>query len=195
MRSQYGSPSQAAAPAPEYVGVGRRLLALIIDGFILLIVGWIIAVVFPSSGAIARGVDAWGRFKHMGPGAVLQVIIPFVYYIIMEALQGATVGKMAPGIRVVKLDGSPMSWGESIVRNLLRIVDQLPYAIPYLLGALLIWKTFVSSVIISTPLTKAETIVVFVTYAIANISAEEVQLCPRVASGKGSNSATIASHS
>jgi len=32
MKSQYGSPSQAAAPALEYVGVGRRLLAPIIDG-------------------------------------------------------------------------------------------------------------------------------------------------------------------
>jgi uncharacterized RDD family membrane protein YckC len=141
MQSQYGSPPQATAPALEYVGVGRRLLALIIDGIILLIVGWIIAVVFPSSGVMTAGGDAWERFKHMGPGAVLQIIIPFVYYIVMEAMQGATVGKIALGIRVVKLDGSPMSWGESIVRNLLRIVDHLPYAIPYLLGALLIWTS------------------------------------------------------
>lgn len=59
----------------------------------------------------------------------------------MEAMQGATVGKMALGIRVIKLDGSPMSWGESIVRNLWRIVDHLPYAIPCLLGALLIWTS------------------------------------------------------
>ncbi len=141
MQSPYGSPYQAAAPALEYVGVGRRLLALIIDGIILLIISWIIAVVFPSSGVMTAGGDAWEGFKHMGPGAALQIIIPFVYYIVMEAIQGATVGKMAFGIRVVKLDGSPMSWGESIVRNLLRIVDHLPYAIPYLLGALLIWTS------------------------------------------------------
>jgi hypothetical protein len=56
-------PSQAAAAALEYVGVGRRLLALIIDGFILLIVGWIIAIAFPSSGVITRGDDPWDRFK------------------------------------------------------------------------------------------------------------------------------------
>jgi uncharacterized RDD family membrane protein YckC len=141
MQSQYGSPSQAAASALEYVGVGRRLLALIIDGIILLIVGWIIVVIFPASGDITAGGDAWDRFKHMGPGVVLPNIIPFIYYIVMEAMQGATVGKMARGIRVVKLDGSPISWGESIVRNLLRIVDHLPYAIPYLLGALLIWTS------------------------------------------------------
>ena len=139
MQSQYGSPSQAAAPDLEYVSVSRRLLALILDGIILLIVGWIIVVIFPASGDITAGGDAWGRFKHMGPGAELPIIIPFICYIVMEAMQGATVGKMSLGIRVIKLHGSPISCGESIVRNLLCIVDHLPYAIPYLLGALLIW--------------------------------------------------------
>jgi hypothetical protein len=38
MQSQYYSPSQAAAPALEYVGVGRRFLAVIIDATILLII-------------------------------------------------------------------------------------------------------------------------------------------------------------
>jgi len=140
MQSQYTFPSKAV-PALEYVGVGRRLLALIIDGIILLIVGWIIAVVLPSSGVMTAGGDAWDKFKHMSPGAVVQIIIPFVYYIVMEAMQGATVGKMMLGIRVVKLDGSPIGWGESIIRNLLRILDHLPYIIPYLLGALLIWSS------------------------------------------------------
>jgi uncharacterized RDD family membrane protein YckC len=141
MRLQYGSPYQAAAPALEYVGVGRRLLAIIIDGLILLIVNRIIGIVFHSEGAITVAGDAATRLAHMGPGAALQIIIPFVYYIVMEAMQGATVGKMALGIRVVKLDGSPISWRESIVRNLLRILDHIPYIIPYLLGALLIWSS------------------------------------------------------
>lgn len=59
----------------------------------------------------------------------------------MEALQGATIGKMVLGIRVVRLDGSPISWGQSISRNLLRLIDQIPYGIPYLLGAILIWTS------------------------------------------------------
>ena len=52
----------------------------------------------------------------------------------------ATVGKMAMGLRVVKAaDGSPISWGESIIRNLLRIVDALPFF--YILGMILIAVT------------------------------------------------------
>jgi uncharacterized RDD family membrane protein YckC len=134
-------PPQAAAPALSYVGVGRRLLAVIIDGILLLILARIVSVLLPSSGVLSAGADAWDRFTHLGPGGALQIIILFVYFIVMEAIQGATVGKMVLGIRVVKLDGSDISWGEAIVRNLLRIVDQLPAAIPYLLGAVLIWTS------------------------------------------------------
>jgi uncharacterized RDD family membrane protein YckC len=45
---------------------------------------------------------------------------------------------MGDDTRVVKMDGSSISCGESIVYNLLRIVDHLLYAIPHLLGVLLI---------------------------------------------------------
>lgn len=139
MQSLYSFPSQAVAPVLEYVSVGRRLLAHIIDGIIFLIVAHIVSVLLPSSGTMIVGGDAWDSFTHLGPGGMLQIIIPFVYFIVMEALLGATVGKLVLGIRVVKLDGSPIGWGESIVRNLLRIVDQLPSG--YVLGALLIWSS------------------------------------------------------
>jgi uncharacterized RDD family membrane protein YckC len=143
MQPQFSSPSQAAAPALEYVGVGRRFVALIIDAIIFVWVSVIIRVVFPSSGVMTWWVmtgqgDFASRVAHISLGTALQIIMPFVYFIVMEALLGATVGKMALGIRVVKLDGSPISWWDSIVRNLWRIIDSIPGVIPYLLGALLI---------------------------------------------------------
>jgi uncharacterized RDD family membrane protein YckC len=144
MQPQYSFPSQAAAPALEYVGVGRRFVALIIDGIILgiifSIISWITGMDF-SGGIMAAHGDFASRVAHMSPGGALQIIVPFVYFIVMEAVLGATVGKMALGIRVVKLDGSPISWWQSIVRNLWRILDILPGVIPYLLGALLIWSS------------------------------------------------------
>jgi uncharacterized RDD family membrane protein YckC len=118
------------------VGVSRRFVALFIDGIILgiifLTVSWITGMDFSGGVMTAQG-DFASRVAHMSPGAALQ-IIPFVYFIVMEAMLGASVGKMALGIRVVKLDGSPMSWWQSIVRNLWRILDSLPSIIPYLLG-------------------------------------------------------------
>jgi uncharacterized RDD family membrane protein YckC len=53
-------------------------------------------------------------------------------------MAGATIGKMVLGLRVVKLDGSRISWKESIIRTLLRIIDGL---FGYLLGAILVWKS------------------------------------------------------
>jgi uncharacterized RDD family membrane protein YckC len=155
MQSQYSTPYQAAAPALEYVGVMRRFFALLIDAIILgisrnLILFGINAMgLHASVNATTTQGDAAHMFKywltHLDTYGVLQIvivtIIPFVYFIIMEAALGATIGKMALGIRVVKLDGSPISWGASIVRNLLRIIDYIPYGIPYLLGAILIWTS------------------------------------------------------
>jgi uncharacterized RDD family membrane protein YckC len=155
MQPQYRSPYQAAAPALEYVGVGRRFLALLIDVIILgifqnLILSGISAMGLHSSGNTtttegdaAHMLEYW--LTHLDTYAVLQIvvitIIPLVYFMIIEAVQGATMGKMLLGIRVVRLDGSPIGWGQSITRNLLRIIDQLPYGAPYLLGAILIWTS------------------------------------------------------
>jgi uncharacterized RDD family membrane protein YckC len=120
--SPYESPYQAAAPQLEYVSVGPRFLAVLIDGIILMVVGGII-----SAGLRAPAV-----------AGTLEAVIAFAYLIIMEATQGATIGKKLVGLRVVKEDGSPISWNESIIRNLLRIVDSL---FVYLVGAILVWNS------------------------------------------------------
>jgi len=155
MQPQYSSYYQVATPVREYVGVGRRFFAFLIDGIILgifrnlLFFGIDAMGLHASANATTTQGDAAHMFKywltHLDAYGVLQIvviaIIPFVYFIIMEALQGATIGKMVLGIRVVRLDGSPISWGQSISRNLLRLIDQIPYVIPYLLGAILIWTS------------------------------------------------------
>jgi uncharacterized RDD family membrane protein YckC len=138
MQSPYNPAYGAAAPQLIYVGVGRRLLALIIDAILLGIVNFIIGLIFHAGMTNTNGVMS---YNSSGPGAALQIIIPIVYFIVMEAMWGATLGKMVLGIRIVKLDGSPIGWGESIIRNLLRIIDDIPFFIPYLLGAILIWTS------------------------------------------------------
>jgi uncharacterized RDD family membrane protein YckC len=155
MQPQYSFYPQVFAPVLEYVGVGRRFVALIIDGIILgifqalLLRGMNIMGLHSSGNTTTTEGDAahmlayW--LRHLDTYGVLQIgvttIIPFVYFIICEASQGATIGKMALGMRVVRLDGSPISWGQSFSRNLLRLIDHIPYGIPYLLGAILIWAS------------------------------------------------------
>jgi uncharacterized RDD family membrane protein YckC len=58
----------------------------------------------------------------------------------MEATMGATVGKLATGLRVVQVDdGSSISWPASVIRNILRLVDGLPGF--YLVAAILVWTS------------------------------------------------------
>ncbi|QJR09471.1 hypothetical protein DSM104443_00515 [Usitatibacter rugosus] len=92
------------------VGLGPRIVAGIIDLIIMMV------IIFPLSFIVGQSL-----------GAQLGVsLIGIIYFIVMEALKGATVGKMAMGLKVVKKDGSAISWPESVIRNLLRIVDALP---------------------------------------------------------------------
>jgi len=54
-------------------------------------------------------------------------LINWWYPVLFEVLgNGATPGKRAFEIRVINDDGTPVGWGASVVRNLLRQVDFLP---------------------------------------------------------------------
>lgn len=65
-------------------------------------------------------------------GAGLNLIVMFLvfwaYPIVLEsAWRGQTPGKKALGLRVVSADGAPVGWLAAITRNLLRMVDMLPF--------------------------------------------------------------------
>ena len=96
---------------------------MLIDGLGISFVAFLLAVSF-------GGVPLLGFY-------LLQTVVAFVYYLIFEATSGATLGKMAMGIRVVKQDGSQIGFRPSLVRNLLRIVELWLLA-PYLLSAILV---------------------------------------------------------
>lgn len=114
----------------EYVGVGRRAVAIIIDAFVYFILAWIIASA--TGGTTSTGFELNG-----GP-AFLSFILFLAYYVGLEATRGATLGKMLLGLRVLKEDGSPVDIQAALIRNILRIVDGL---FVYLVGAILVWKS------------------------------------------------------
>ena len=120
MQYQQGIPVQAEM---QYVGVGPRFLAVLIDAIIIGVVGAILGFIFQNSPGLSGGVTG---------------LLALAYFIVLEATQGATLGKMALGLRVTRTDGAPISWTESIIRNLLRIIDGL---FVYLVGAILIWTS------------------------------------------------------
>jgi uncharacterized RDD family membrane protein YckC len=114
-------------------GIGSRFLALAVDTLIqiaVLVLVFIALAILGTARVLAlRGEPAVWLLALAG---VLFFLLFFGYFAIFEILwNGQTPGKRSIGIRVVKDSGRPLTAAESIGRNLLRIVDQLPgfYAI------------------------------------------------------------------
>ena len=109
---------------PEGVELGLRLAGPVVRGY-----AWIIDILVRT--AIYIGV--WIAFSIMGSfGIGLAMIAIFLlewfYPVIFEMYnQGATPGKRSMGIKVVHDDGTEVSLQSSILRNLLRAVDFLPF--------------------------------------------------------------------
>ncbi|HSS92697.1 MAG TPA: RDD family protein [Candidatus Dormibacteraeota bacterium] len=107
----------------QVAGLGTRGIAQILD--LLLIVGLLIAMLFVAS--------AVGQITQSSVIATLIEIlatfaIVFGYFWISEALfRGQTLGKRAFRLRVVGDRGEPLTWVQAGIRNVVRIVDFLPY--------------------------------------------------------------------
>ncbi|MEK8079104.1 RDD family protein [Pseudomonas sp. XK-1] len=105
-------------------GLVARALAFAID---LLIRGALLAVLFAVLALL-------GQFG-MGLGTILLFLVTWWYMVLFEVLnQGRSPGKQLMGLRVIHDDGTPVGWSASLIRNLLRFVDMLPFA--YTLGIL-----------------------------------------------------------
>lgn len=70
----------------------------------------------------------------IGLGSILLFVVSWWYMVLFEVLrQGRSPGKQMMGLRVVQDDGRPIGWSASLIRNLLRFVDMLPFG--YAFGA------------------------------------------------------------
>ncbi|QAX86586.1 hypothetical protein C2E19_23275 [Pseudomonas sp. DTU12.3] len=71
----------------------------------------------------------------MGLGSLLLFAVSWWYMVLFEVLrQGRSPGKQWMGLRVVHDDGTAVGWSASLLRNLLRFVDLLPFG--YFFGAI-----------------------------------------------------------
>jgi uncharacterized RDD family membrane protein YckC len=109
-------------------GIGSRFLAMAIDS---LIQGAALAILFSAGLFLAGALPT--SFAPAGPwivaiGLLAGFTIFLGYFIFFEAIwHGQTPGKRIIHIRVIKDDGRPVQAVESFGRNLMRIVDQLPF--------------------------------------------------------------------
>jgi uncharacterized RDD family membrane protein YckC len=132
------TPEQIALEYP-LASAGSRFLALGIDTLLQLAAFTLLgglAVAAVLLGAVINGVATWV----LAILIVAAFILYYGYFAIFESLwSGQTPGKRAIGIRVIVASGRPLGPFDAILRNLLRIVDQMPGM--YAVGLLSIFLT------------------------------------------------------
>src|SRR5579863_9647282 len=117
----------------ELAGLGSRFLALVVDQAIqiavlgTLLIGLIAWAVRYAPGRSLSGSDAkLGESIALAIVIVVVFVVLFGYFIVFEAVwNGQTPGKKLLGIRVVRDGGYPIDFGASLIRNLIRVVEQL----------------------------------------------------------------------
>jgi uncharacterized RDD family membrane protein YckC len=102
------SPMRLASP-------GQRFINQMIDYLGFLALSFATGIVF----GLAR-VDH-SIYEGAG-GAVFGVVSMLLYYIVLEALTGRTLGKLVTGTKVVSADGSAPSFGQIVGRNFARFI-------------------------------------------------------------------------
>ncbi|MGZ4847159.1 MAG: RDD family protein [Halobacteriota archaeon] len=129
--------------APPYQGVAIRFVAILIDTIIIAIIGGILSVPFNALTVITNSASGTVTLSPAGAvGGLVSLAVFVLYFTLLEGHYGQTVGKMAVKIKVVReTDGAPIDYSEAAVRTILRVLDFVPYIVPYLLGAILIWSS------------------------------------------------------
>lgn len=134
--SAQGTEATDLAPSHlDYHVTGQRIVAALIDIALLAILFLVMAALIGDFGSTDNGFEV--RLEN--EGFILYLVLNLGYFVILERLTGATLGKLVMGLRVVKLDGEPYGWGAVMLRNVLRFVDGLP--VFYLVGIICIAAT------------------------------------------------------
>ncbi|HVH63069.1 MAG TPA: RDD family protein [Candidatus Dormibacteraeota bacterium] len=107
----------------QVAGLGTRAVAQMLD--LLIVFGILAAVYFAALAFSAVGSDTAGYLIAL----IGSFVVLFGYFWTSEALwSGQTVGKKVFRLRAVGDRGEPMTFIQAAIRNVVRLIDFLPYA-------------------------------------------------------------------
>jgi uncharacterized RDD family membrane protein YckC len=141
------SSDQLSIDTPELVaiemplaGIGSRFIALLVDYLIcgagLLFMLLVFAVILPGILAFSKISAQWATAFII----LLVFLLQWGYFTLFEAFwNGRTPGKRVARIRVIQRSGRAIGLFESMARNLVRYVDQIPFF--YAVGVIVMFST------------------------------------------------------
>jgi uncharacterized RDD family membrane protein YckC len=141
------SSDQLSIETPELVsidmplaGIGSRFIAVLVDTLLWLVCLLVLGLVF---WAVQPAVEAFSQLSSQWQVAIWTFVVFLLnwgYFTLFEAFwNGRTPGKRMAGIRVIQRSGRPIGFVESLARNLVRYVDQIPFF--YAVGVIVMFIT------------------------------------------------------
>ena len=127
------APAREEVVSGDRAGFWIRFVAVLVDGICLWVVGFVVRFV---AARFVAGILSGGR---AGERVVLILILMLpgaLYYIIFHWKWGQTLGKMALRLRVVTVDGFPISLGTSVLRYFGYLLSALTLSIGYIMAGL-----------------------------------------------------------
>lgn len=132
------TPTPAAAPAASqtmvYSGIGKRFVALFLDGIVL---GGVTYGIGQLGGSGEVTVNAYGNLEQSGGmtymmSQLISLVIYGAYYIYFIGSMGQTPGKRIMGIKVVTTTGEHPSFGVATMRYLVSFLSAFAIGLGYL---------------------------------------------------------------
>ncbi|MDD5707819.1 MAG: RDD family protein [Kiritimatiellae bacterium] len=127
----------AETPGPLcYAGFGIRAGAWLIDWIIATVINY--AIVLSLGVALGRSSVDGGMAPAFGLMALtwfVPTLVVAIYTTLMVGRFGATLGKMACGLKVVMPDGGPVSYGRACGRHFATMLSGMFFCIGYLMAA------------------------------------------------------------
>lgn len=121
-------------------GIGSRFIALLIDMTIwlagMLILWLVFYLLLPGIGAFSKLSAQWAVAAYV----FALFLLNWGYFTLFEAFwNGRTPGKRVARIRVIQRSGRAIGLFESMARNLIRFIDQIPFF--YAVGVIAVFAT------------------------------------------------------
>ncbi len=119
---------------PTYGGFWLRFVAYIIDAVILNIVGFIVRLILSSVMGVQTPSSTGFDTVTITSGLV-GLVVAWLYFALQESSPaGATVGKRVLGLRVVRGDGTPLTFARATGRFLAKFISAFILLIGYIMA-------------------------------------------------------------
>ena len=146
-----GVPSKAGEPAGFWI----RFAAVVIDGIVLQVGGFIAGLILGFGIGFVMGMRGCDQvtivYVCKAAGFIIGIILNWLYFACMESSRcQATLGKMALGIKVTDALGNRLTFGHATGRHFAKILAAIPLGIGFMMAGLTDRKQALHDIIAST---------------------------------------------